>query len=90
MEATRIGSMPVVDAEQRPLGIFTRQDVIGRVVLPRRDPATPIGEVMSSPAITLPDTATAGDAALLMAQRGIRLLESSETDPLLAARQALL
>ena len=72
MEAHRIGSMPVVDRDGRPLGIFTRQDVIGRVVLPRRDPATPIADVMSAPPIALPGTATAADAALLMAQRGIR------------------
>ena len=72
MEAHRIGSMPVVDGDGRPLGIFTRQDVIGRVVLPRRDPATPIGDVMSAPPIALPATATAADAALVMAQSGIR------------------
>jgi CBS domain-containing protein len=79
MESLRIGCMPVVDAGERPVGIFTRQDVIGRVVLPRRDPATPIGEVMSAPPITLPDTATAGDAALLMAQRGIRHVIVTDT-----------
>lgn len=72
MEDRRIGSMPVVDGDDRPLGIFTRQDVIGRVVLERRPLATAMGDVMSSPAITLPLTATAGDAALLMARRGIR------------------
>ena len=64
--------MPVVDAAGHALGIFTRQDVIGRVVLPRRDPATPIRDVMSAPAIALPGTATAADASLLMAQSGIR------------------
>jgi CBS domain-containing protein len=72
MEEQRIGSVPVVNAKGNPLGIFTRQDVVGRIVLPQRDLATPVGEVMSTPAITLPAVATAGDAALLMAQRGIR------------------
>lgn len=72
MEERRIGSMPIVDGDQRPLGVFTRQDVIGRVVLPQRALSTPMREVMSAPAITLPATATAGDAALLMARRGIR------------------
>lgn len=72
MESRRIGSMPVVDAGGVPIGIFTRQDVIGRVVLPRLDPGTPIGEVMSAPPLTLPGSSTAGDAALLMAQHGIR------------------
>jgi CBS domain-containing protein len=72
MEAARIGSMPIVDAHARPLGIFTRQDVIARVVLAQRPLAAPMRDVMSSPAVTLPAVATAGDAALVMAQRGIR------------------
>jgi CBS domain-containing protein len=72
MEERRIGSIPVVDASGRPLGIFTRQDVIARVVLPRLALATPISDVMSAPTVTLPGTAEAADAALVMAQRGIR------------------
>ena len=72
MEEQRIGSLPVVDAAGKALGIFTRQDVIGRIVLPQRALASPIAEVMSVPPITLPDTLTAGDAALAMAQHGIR------------------
>ena len=72
MEAHRIGSLPVVDRSAHPLGIFTRQDVIGRVVLPQRPLATPIASVMSAPAIALPESATAGDAALTMARHGIR------------------
>ena len=72
MEARRIGSLPVVAADGRPLGIFTRQDVIGRIVLPGRSLATALGDVMSAPAIALAADATAADAALVMAQRGIR------------------
>ena len=72
MEERRIGSMPVVDPDSKPLGIFTRQDVIGRVVLPQRPLTAPMRDVMSTPAVTLPVEATAGDAALVMARRGIR------------------
>ena len=72
LEARRIGSLPVVDAERRPLGIFTRQDVIGRVVLARRPLDAPIGEVMSAPVISLASDASAGDAAMAMARHGIR------------------
>ncbi len=72
MENARIGSMPIVDAEAKPLGIFTRQDVIARVVLPQRPLTAPMRDVMSAPAVTLPAEATAGDAAFVMAQRGIR------------------
>ena len=72
MERERIGSLPIVDGDKKPLGIFTRQDVIGRVVLPQRPLTTPIRDVMSAPAITLPVDATAGDAALVMARSGVR------------------
>ena len=72
METHRIGSVPIVDADMKPIGIFTRQDVIGRVVLPQRPLDTALADMMSAPAITLPGSATAGDAALVMAQRGFR------------------
>jgi len=72
MEASRIGAMPVIDGEGRPVGIFTRQDVIGRVVLAGRALTAPIRDVMSSPVLTLPGEATAGDAALLLARKGVR------------------
>ncbi|MEO8345702.1 MAG: CBS domain-containing protein, partial [Betaproteobacteria bacterium] len=72
MEAHRIGALPIVDADTRPIGIFTRQDVIARIVLPQRPLTLPIRDVMSTPVITLPASATAGDAALVMAGSGIR------------------
>ncbi|GIK85783.1 MAG: CBS domain-containing protein [Burkholderiales bacterium] len=72
MEERRIGSLPIVDADGRPTGIFTRQDVIGRVVLAQTPLGAPIALVASAPVVTLPRHATAGDAALAMAQRGIR------------------
>ncbi len=72
MEAERIGSIPVVDSDTRPIGIFTRQDVIGRVVLPQRTLDVPMRDVATVPVITLGADATAGDAALVMARQGIR------------------
>ncbi len=72
MESKRIGTLPVVDAARRPLGIFTRQDVVGRVVMPQRPLTTPIGDLMSAPVVTLPGTATAGEAAFEMTSKGIR------------------
>lgn len=72
MDERRIGSLPIVDAARRPVGIFTRQDVIGRIVLPQLPLATPIGSVASAPVVTLHASATAADAAFAMASRGIR------------------
>ena len=50
MEEHRIGSVPIVDAGGKPIGIFTRQDVIGRVVLPQRPLTVAMRDVMSAPA----------------------------------------
>jgi CBS domain-containing protein len=72
MEARRIGSIVVVDEAHRPSGIFTRQDVIGRVVLPQLALDTPVGSVASHPVVTLSREATAGDAAVEMARHGVR------------------
>ncbi|HWS74784.1 MAG TPA: DUF294 nucleotidyltransferase-like domain-containing protein [Quisquiliibacterium sp.] len=53
-------------------GIFTRQDVIGRVVLPGLPLDTPIARVMTSPVLALDAGDTVADAMLLMAERTIR------------------
>ena len=68
MEAERVGSVIVGEAE----GIFTRQDVIGRVALPGVPLDTPIAEVMTAPLISLDARATVAEAVLLMAERTIR------------------
>lgn len=80
MEARHIGSVPVVDDGGRPLGMFTRHDVIGRVVLPQVSLRHAIADVMSAPAQTLSLEATAADAALAMAQGGLRHLVLTEAD----------
>lgn len=72
MHELRIGSMLVVDAEQAPVGILTRSDILERVTLPQLPLSTPIGRVMVQPVLTLSDQHTAQDAALLMSGRGIR------------------
>ena len=54
------------------VGAFTHRDLAVRVVLGRRDPdSTPVGEVMTSPAITLPTGATVADALDTMAVNGV-------------------
>ncbi len=72
MHRTRIGSMIVVDADRRPLGVFTLHDVLERVALPATDLGTPVGEAMSRQIWTLPPQAPAFEAALLMARENIR------------------
>jgi len=72
MDARRVGSVVTVDDANRPLGILTRQDVIGRIVLPGLALDVPLASVTTQPVVTLPREATAGDAALEMARNGIR------------------
>ncbi len=72
MAAGSIGSMIIVDHEQKPVGIFTQSDVLKRIVLPRTSLENPIHSVMSPDPHTLPLAANAYDAALAMAMHGVR------------------
>lgn len=72
MAAGHVGSMVVVDAENRPVGIFTKSDVLKRIVLPTVGLEEPISAVMSPTPHTLPVSGNAYDAALAMATHGIR------------------
>ncbi len=72
MHARRIGSMLVTSERGEPLGILSREDVLGRVTLGAVPLETPISEVMVSPVHHLSHEHTAEDAALLMSRHTIR------------------
>jgi CBS domain-containing protein len=72
MQERKIGSMLVVDDAGQLTGIFTRHDVLDRVALARCDLARPVSDVMTPGPLTLPAEASAWEAALLIAHRGIR------------------
>ena len=72
MQSRKIGSMLVVDEAGRPVGIFTRHDVLDRVALAQGDLTQPISTVMTPDPQTLPADASAYEATLLIAHRGIR------------------
>ena len=55
-----------------PIGLFTLVDLLRRVTLPGRSLAAPLSEVMTSPVVALPGTATAYEAMHLMAERAVR------------------
>jgi CBS domain-containing protein len=78
MEEQQVGSVIVGSAQ----GIFTRQDVIGRVALPGLSLQTPVSQVMSSPLITLEPHASVAQAMLTMAEHGIRHLALMDHDGL--------
>ena len=75
MHGQGVGSVVVVDAEDRPLGILTRHDLLDRLVL--SEPAldlrrTPMRAVMSAPVRTLDVHDRVHDAVLAMSRHGIR------------------
>lgn len=72
MHLRQLGSVLLTDASGRLSGILTRDDVIGRVVLPGLSLQEPACRVMSRPVETLESTHSLEDAAVLMNRRGIR------------------
>ena len=72
MQTQGVGSIVVVEGERRPVGMFTVRDLIGRVILPGTDLATPMRALMTPNPVTLPASARAFEAALAMARHGFR------------------
>ncbi len=80
MQAHAIGSVLVVDAEQRPVAILTERDVVPRIVLAGVSIDRPLLEVATQPVATLTGEHTATDAALMMAERGFRHIVVVDTE----------
>ena len=78
MQQRKVGSVLVLTADDRPLGILTRHDVLERVALPQISLHTPMAQVMSQPVRTLDINASAQDAVLTMARFGVRHLPLTE------------
>ncbi len=72
MSQAGVGSLVVVNPDKRPIGVFTRSDLLDRVVLADRPLTVPISEAMSGDPLKLEEHATAYDAMFAMATRGVR------------------
>jgi CBS domain-containing protein len=72
MADARVRTIVALDARGAPVGMFTLVDLLRRVVLPGRPLGTPLSEVMTTPIVTLPASATAYEAMHVMAERGVR------------------
>lgn len=71
MHGRKVGSMVVVDGDNRPLGIFTLHDLRAQIAA-RGDLDAPIGEVMTPWPCALATETYAFEAVVEMAQRHIR------------------
>jgi CBS domain-containing protein len=71
MHGLGVGSM-VATEDGKPVGIFTLHDVLNRVALAQIDLEQPIIGIMSTGLTSLPPSAMAYEAALVMAKHGIR------------------
>ena len=72
MHEARVGSVLIVDEQDRLLGILTRHDVVDRIVLPRCDLSQPVMTVMTLEPRWLDAQASAHEAATLIAREGYR------------------
>lgn len=79
MHANKVGSVVAVDEARRPTGILTEHDVLGRVTLAGADLDAPLRGVMTANPVCLDVNDTAHDAALVMAQHGIRHVVVTES-----------
>jgi CBS domain-containing protein len=74
MCAAHVGALLVVRGDKL-VGVFSERDLMTRVVLDQRDPAsTHVGEVMTPEAISVSLDASAHDAMALMTSRRVRHL----------------
>ena len=72
MSQKGIGSLVIADEDRKPVGVFTRSDLLDRVLLADLPQTAPISQAMSPAPFMLEEQATAYDAMLAMATHGIR------------------
>jgi CBS domain-containing protein len=69
----RVGGVPVVSSEGRPVGIVSGADFL-RPLFEGGAPPTTAGEIMSRQVLALPITASIAQAAALMSYEGVDLI----------------
>ena len=82
MGENRIGSV-IVTREGKPVGIFTEQDLLTRLLTKDKPLSIEVGKVCSSPLITAPPKITVRDAARIMSSKRIRRLPIMENNKLI-------
>lgn len=67
----RLGCVPVITEDGRPIGMVTKLDIVEHLAAPLRKPSQLVADVMMPIAISLDDSATVARAAALMAGDGM-------------------
>ncbi|MGH3588278.1 MAG: CBS domain-containing protein, partial [Pseudonocardia sp.] len=67
-------SLPVVDEQQRLVGLVSEADLLGREPLSGRSGGRTVGAVMTREVVTLSPEDAVSSARLLVAERGFRML----------------
>ena len=80
MEADDVGSVIVLDADEQLAGIVTDRDLAIRAVRQRRDPDTPVKEIMTPNVVFLRDDTNVFAAATEMATAHCRRMPVVGTD----------
>ncbi|KUK45297.1 MAG: CBS domain-containing protein [Methanothrix sp.] len=74
MFSANVGSLIVIHNDQ-PIGIITERDLVGKIVAKAANPKEiTVGDVMSSPLITIPPDVSLSDAAIKMLKSGVKRL----------------
>lgn len=79
MEDSRIGSLPVVDSTGKIVGMLTERDCMRKVLLKERPlRSVTVGEVMSSPIITVQSAELVENCMVIMTEKRLRHLPVME------------
>lgn len=84
MEDNHIGSLPVVDSTGKVIGMLTERDCMRKVLL-KEQPlrSVTVGEVMSSPIITVQSTELVESCMMVMTEKRLRHLPVMEHNKLI-------
>jgi len=90
MVRENVGTLVLLDRDHRPLGLVTDRDLMFHCVAEGRDAAaTPLGEIMSAPPVTVREETPIEEALRRMAAGGVRRLLVVDTHGRLVGLLAL-
>lgn len=82
MKSLNVGSVPVCDDSNRPVGIVTDRDIVLRSVAGENNYNSPVRDIMTSTVISVTPDTDVHEAARIMAQNQIRRLPVVENGSL--------